>query len=356
MQNKFIKRFNFKDTADAHKIQALIAEIERFQGMWTAGLNLSPQILTVLKKSTVITSAGSSTRIEGAKLTNEEIEELFKSGLKIQRFSTRDQQEVAGYKELLENVFDVWQTIKFSENTIKHFHKELLKYSDKDQGHLGSYKIGDNKVVAYDKKGNIVGVLFEPTSPYLTPKEMIELVEWTQKTLQEKLIHPLLVIGNFILEFLKIHPFQDGNGRTSRILTNLLLLKTGYDFVPYVSHEKFIEDNKNAYYLVLNKSQKTLKEKEPSIAPWLLFFLEVVRDQAKMAVELSQKERIETLLSQKQLLVWLFIFENKEVTPKKIREALKMPVPTVLQALNKLLDMKKIERLGEGRGVRYKLI
>lgn len=356
MQNKFIKRFNFRDTANAHKIQALVAEIERYQGMWTAGVNLSPQILTVLKRSTVITSAGSSTRIEGAKLTNEEIEELFKSGLKIKQFRTRDQQEVAGYKELLENVFDVWQTIKFSENTIKHFHKELLKYSDRDQGHLGSYKIGDNKVVAYDKKGNVVGILFEPTSPYLVPKEMIELVEWTQQTLQEKLIHPLLVIGNFVLEFLKIHPFQDGNGRTSRILTNLLLLKTGYDFVPYVSHEKFIEDNKDAYYFMLNKSQKTLKEKEPNIAPWLLFFLEIIRDQAKMAVELSQKERIETLLSQKQLSVWYFVLKHKEATPKEIREALKMPVPTVLQALNKLLDMKKIERLGEGRSVRYKVV
>lgn len=356
MQNKFIKRFNFKDTANAHKIQALIAEIERYQGMWTAGVNLSPQILTVLKRSTVITSAGSSTRIEGAKLTNEEIEDLFKSGLKIKQFRTRDQQEVAGYKELLENVFDVWQTIKFSENTIKHFHKELLKYSDKDRGHLGNYKVGDNKVVAYDKKGNVVGILFEPTSPYLVPKEMVELVEWTQQTLQEKLIHPLLVIGNFVLEFLKIHPFQDGNGRTSRILTNLLLLKNGFDFVPYVSHEKFIEDNKDAYYLMLNKSQKTLKEKEPNIASWLLFFLEIIRDQARMAVGLSQKERIETLLSQKQLSVWYFVLKHKEATPKEIREALKMPVPTVLQALNKLLDMKKIERLGEGRSVRYKVV
>lgn len=356
MNDKFIKRFNFKDVSQAQKIQGFIAEIERYRGMWTAGVTLSPQILTVLKRSTVITSAGSSTRIEGAKLSNEEIEKLFKSGVKVQKFNTRDQQEVAGYKELLENLFDSWQTIKFSENTIKHFHKELLKYSDKDQGHLGEYKFGDNTVAAYDKSGNIVGILFEPTPPHLAQKEMNELVEWTQKALEEKLIHPLLIVGNFVLELLKIHPFQDGNGRISRVLTNLLFLKTGYDFVPYVSHEKFIEDNKDAYYLSLNQSQKTLKDEEPNISPWLMFFLEVIRDQAKTAVELSQKERIEVLLSEKQLAVWHFILEKKETTPKEIREALNMPTVTILQVLNKLLDMKKIERLGAGRSTRYRVV
>lgn len=356
MQDKFNKRFAIKNLTEAQKIQTLIAEIERLSGMWTAGVNLSPQILTVLKRSTVITSAGSSTRIEGAKLSNQEIEKLFKSGLKVKKFSTRDEQEVAGYKELLENVFEAWRTIRFNESTIKHFHKELLKYSDKDQGHLGGYKFGENKVAAYDKSGKVVGIIFEPTPPHLTAKEMTELLEWTQNVLAEKLIHPLLVIGNFVLEFLKIHPFQDGNGRTSRVLTNLLLLQAGFDFVPYVSHEKFIEDNKDAYYLALNQSQKTLKDIEPNIAPWLLFFLEVIRDQAKLAISLSQQERIELLLSEKQLAIWQFILEHKETTPKEIRESLAMPIPTVLQVLNKLLDMKKIERFGSGRGTRYKIV
>lgn len=356
MQDRFIKSFEFKNVNEAQKIQGLIAEIERYSGMWSVGVNLSPQILNVLKKSTVITSAGSSTRIEGSKLSNEDIERLFKGGLKINKFSTRDEQEVAGYKELLENVFENWQTIKFSENTIKHFHKELLKYSDKDQGHLGNYKFSENRVVASDKNGKVIRIIFEPTPPHLVAKEMNELTAWTQKVLTEKIIHPLLIIGSYVLEFLAIHPFQDGNGRTSRVLTNLLLLKTGFDFVPYVSHEKFIEDNKDAYYLALNKCQKELKKAEPNIVPWFLFFLELIRDQAKLAVELSLKERIEVLLSKKQLAVWSFILENKETTPKEIREALDMPVPTVLQAVNKLLDMRKIERLGEGRSVRYRVL
>ncbi|MEI7498493.1 MAG: Fic family protein [Candidatus Falkowbacteria bacterium] len=355
MKDKFAKRLNFSDLTEAQKIQGLIAEIERYRGMWTAGVKLSPQILNVLKRSTVISSTGSSTRIEGVVLTDEQIEQMFK-GLKPKKFLTRDQQEVAGYKELLENVFEAFTTIPFSENTVKHFHLELMKYSEKDQGHKGKYKFGDNRVVATDDGGNVVGVIFEPTPPYLAQKEMTELVDWTTYALKEKKIHPLLIIGNFVMEFLAIHPFQDGNGRTSRVLTNYLLLKEGYDFVPYVSHEKYIEDNKDLYYLALNRSQKTLKTDTPNISPWLIFFFDIILRQVKYAIDIADKVSIEPLLSRKQLDVWQFIQEHKEVTPKEIRESLEMPTATVLQVLNKLVDLKKIERLGAGRSTRYKII
>ncbi len=351
--NKFYKRLIIEDPVNSQKIQNAIAEIEKLSGMWTAGVKLAPQILSTLKKFTVITSTGSSTRIEGSKLTDKEVEKLFSTGLKMKKFSTRDEQEVAGYKELLENVFDSFGNIKFRESTIKYFHKELLKYSDKDQKHLGEYKFGDNSVVEIDKEGNIVGVIFEPTKPHLTPKEMQELIEWTDEAFKEKIFHPLLVIANFIMEFLAIHPFQDGNGRTSRVLTNFLMLKYGYDYMQYVSHEKLIEDNKDRYYLALNKSQKT---KNHNISPWLLFFLEMILEQVKLAVKLGDTERIEIFLSSKQFQVWQFAQERGEVTPKEIREELGMATATVLQVLNKLLDMKKIERLGEGRSTRYKII
>lgn len=351
--NKFYKRLIIEDPIDSQKIQNMIGEIEKMSGMWTAGIKLAPQILSVLKKSTVITSTGSSTRIEGSKLTDKEIEKFFSTGLKVKKFSTRDEQEVVGYKELLENVFDSFENIKFRESAIKHFHKELLKYSDKDQKHLGEYKFGDNSVVATDKDGNVVGVIFEPTKPHLTPKEMQELLEWTEEAFEDRIFHPLLVIANFIMEFLAIHPFQDGNGRTSRVLTNFLMLKCGYDYMPYVSHEKLIEDNKDRYYLALNKSQKT---KNHNITPWLTFFFEMILEQAKMAVKLGDTERIEVLLSPKQLQIWRFMQEKGEITPKEIRENLGIATSTVLQILNKLVNMKKIERLGEGRSTRYKIV
>lgn len=355
-QNKLSKRLYFQNPNIAQKIYNLIAEIEKYKGMWIAGVKLSPQILNVLKKSTIITSTGSSTRIEGSKLNDEEIENLFLPRLKIKKFSTRDEQEVAGYKELLENVFNSYQNIIFNENAIKHFHKELLKYSEKDKRHSGTYKFSDNKVIAKNSNGKILGIIFEPTLPYLTPKEMQELVDWTKQEFKANNFHPLLIIGNFILEFLAIHPFADGNGRTSRVLTNLLMLKNGYEYMPYVSHEKFIEDNKEKYYLALNKSQRTLKTEKPDITLWMLFFLEIILAQAKLAIEISQSERIELFLSANQMKVWEYILEKKEITPKEIRENLKIPTSTVLQILNKLIKMKKIERIGEGRSVKYKII
>lgn len=339
---------------NTHKIYGLISQIEELKGRWKAGVNLSPQILGRLKKSVIVTSAGASTRIEGAKLSDEEVEKLLK-GLKIQKLKTRDQQEVAGYAELLTNVFDSYNQLKLSESSIKHFHKELLKYSQKDSRHRGNYKFGSNRVEAKDADGNIIGILFDPTSPHLVGKEMHELVDWTLSALDEKEIHPLIIIGNFTFEFLSIHPFQDGNGRASRILANFLLLKNGYEYMPYVSHEKLVEDNKNDYYISLNKSQKTWKTKNEDISLWLIFFLTILLEQTKRAVNLLSSESIEHLLSEKQLTVWNYIQKHKKVTPRELQKQLKIPAPTILQILNKLLRIKKIERAGEGRAVRYTL-
>ncbi|MBP9699424.1 MAG: Fic family protein [Elusimicrobia bacterium] len=219
-----------------------IAQIDELKGQWISGAQLGPQVLGRLKKSVLVTSTGASTRIEGASLSDQDIEKLMR-GLSIQKFTDRDKQEVRGYYELLQNVFEAWQTIPFSEGSIKHFHKELLKFVEKDKLHRGDYKKSENKVEMISAEGKVRATIFDPTPAYLTPNEMQELVEWTRSTLTDRKYHPLLVIGNFIVEFLAIHPFQDGNGRMSRILTNLLMLRSGYLHVPYVSHEKFVEDN-----------------------------------------------------------------------------------------------------------------
>jgi len=271
-----------------------ITKIDELKGQWIAGARLSPQILGRLKRSVLITSTGSSTRIEGARLSDEDVEKLMR-GIDIQKFSDRDKQEVKGYYELLENVFDSWESLRLNESTVKHFHKELLKYVKKDEIHRGEYKKRENQVQMINAAGESVGVLFDTTPAYLTPKEMQELIEWIQEAITEKKYHPFLIVGNFLVEFLKIHPFQDGNGRFSRILTNLLLLKEGYLYMPYVSHEKLVEDNKPEYYLALRKSQKTFKVKHENIIPWLDFFLTIFLKQSEMAVDLLSKENIEKL-------------------------------------------------------------
>ena len=351
MNYKFNKRL--KDLPQS--IWKLLNQIDEIKGRWVGGATLNPQALGRLKKSTLITSTGASTRIEGAKLSDEDIEKMMR-GLTMQKFSNRDKQEVRGYYELLDNVFNSWKHIPFSESTIQHFHKELLKYVDKDKLHRGEYKKVENKVRMVNDAGKSIGILFDTTPSFLTPKKMLELMEWVKENLETKEFHPILVIGNFLVEFLNIHPFQDGNGRISRILTNLLLLKYGYPYMPYVSHEKLIEDNKADYYVALRRSQKTIKKENEDITKWLEFLLKILLEQAKQALDLLSKENIEILLSPKQLIVWKYIELVSEATPGEISKATKVTRPTVSQALSVLLRLKKIQRIGQGRTTRYSKI
>lgn len=332
-----------------------IARIDELKGQWVTGARLSPQVLGRLKRSVLITSTGASTRIEGARLSDEDIEKMMR-GINIQKFSNRDKQEAHGYYELLENVFNSWKSLKFNENLIKHFHQELLKHVEKDEKHRGDYKKGENKVHMLDEAGQSVGILFDTAPAWQTPGKMRDLVEWTQKILGEEKHHPLLVIGNFLVEFLKIHPFTDGNGRLSRVLTNLLLLQSGYLYIPYVSHEKLIEDNKPDYYIALRRSQKTMETKDEDITAWINFFLDIVLKQSQMAVMLLSKEHIEKILSEKQIIVWQYIEKVKETNTGDIAKNTKIARPTVKQTLDVLLRLKKIERIGLGRSTRYKKI
>jgi len=361
MENKFNVRLENLPA----EIWRMVSEIDEYKGRWIAGAQLNPQVLGRLKRSVLITSTGASTRIEGSKLSDEDIEKMMR-GIDIQKFADRDKQEARGYYELLENVFNSWKSLNLSENTVKHFHGELLKYAVKDEEHRGEYKKQDNKVIMVNGAGQSVGVLFDTASVHLTPKKMQELAEWAQVAFKEKKYHPLLIIANFIIEFLAIHPFRDGNGRLSRILANLLLLKSGYQYAPYVSHEKLIEDNKPEYYLSLRRSQKTFlsaetlkregKAPKENIIPWLEFFFGIVLKQSRMAIDLLSRENIEKLFSPKQLEVWEYFQQANEATPAQIAAATGIARPTLNQSLDKLLRLKKIERLGQGRATRYRKI
>ncbi|MBI2335055.1 Fic family protein [Candidatus Daviesbacteria bacterium] len=340
---KNITRFDKRLTQVPNEIWSKIAQIEELKGRFIAGTNFSPQFVNRLNRSVLITSTGASTRIEGAKLSDEDVADLMQ-GIAIEKFSDRDKEEVRGYFELLQNVFNSFQDLKFSESLIKHFHKELLKYTEKDSLHRGNYKARDNKV----------GIIFNTTPAYLTPKEMNELVDWTKKALSGKKYHPLFLIGNFIVEFLNIHPFTDGNGRLSRILTNLLLLKEGYLYMPFVSHEKLIEEKKKDYYIALRDSQKTFGDKKEDLTSWLDFFLSLLLNQSQQAYNLISGENIEILLSPKQLAVWQYLQGVNSASAGEIAKQVHVARVTVNQVLNKLLKLKKIERLGEGSGTYYR--
>ncbi len=350
-------KFNHRFSNIPSSIWEKITQIENLKGQWTSGAKLSPQVLGQLKKSVLITSTGASTRIEGSMLSDEEVEKLMK-GLSVQKFADRDKQEVQGYYEILQDVFEAWKQVTLSESNIKHIHRQLLKYADKDQIHRGEYKKKENKVHMVNDQGDSMGILFDTTDAFLTPKQMQELVDWTKLALENKSFHPLLIIGNFIVEFLHIHPFEDGNGRISRVLTNLLLLQSGYAYIPYISHEKLIEENKADYYMTLRKSQNTLRksEDEQDIMIWMGFFLSIVLEQSKQALELLSSTNLEKLLTTKQLTVWNFIKSVKQTTPREIAKETGVAYATVRQTLEKLLKLKKIERFGQGRGTGYRRI
>lgn len=338
-------------TPDPH-IVALLAEIDGIRGEFKGGLRMTPQAITNLKRSILITSAGASTRIEGAKLNDEEVEKVM-HGLAVSKFADRDSQEVQGYLETLQNVFDSFQTLPLRESVITSLHNQLLKYSNKDDTHRGGYKKKENTVGVVGPDGKVIKIMFETTPAYLTGKEMQELVDWTADALEKNRFHQLLIIANFIVEFLKIHPFEDGNGRLSRVISNLLLLRSGYTFVQYVSHEQIIERRKDEYYIALRKSQETFKTDHDTISPWLNFFLSVVQEQATKALSYLQAEKIEDTLSPKQYEVWKYLSGVKEAAPGEIVKATDMALGTVRQALDRLVELGEIKRVGRGRATRY---
>jgi Fic family protein len=337
-------------------VYSTISEIDSVKQSWQITGKLLPQTIERLTRAVIITSTGASNRIEGNKLTDVQVEGLYKN-LRIKKFKTRDEQEIVGYIKCLELVFNHYNNIPISESSILQLHNDMLVHSDKDQRHKGKYKFGSNRVEARDHSGNIVGIIFDPTPPHLVKKEMQELIDWYNWAISTKAKHPLILIANFLFEYLAIHPFQDGNGRTSRLLTNLLLLQNGYLFAQVVSHERIIESRKVDYYIALNKTQSTWKTDSENITPWLLYFLDIIKSQSRQALKIIEGDNIEYLLSEKQLALWKWAIEfGSEFGRKDAVAALGFPERTVESIIKKLVDLNRLEKIGEGRATRYRVI
>lgn len=335
------------------KILALISEIDEFKGAWKALGTLAPERLSALRRVATIESIGSSTRIEGSKLSDIEVERLL-NNLSIQSFETRDEQEVAGYAEVMELVFSHADEIPLSVNHIKQLHRDLLKYSHKDERHRGEYKTLPNHVSAFDSDGKEIGVVFETATPFETPRLMNDLVMWTVDSLEQKALHPLLIIAIFIVVFLEIHPFQDGNGRLSRILTTLLLLKTGYAYVPFSSMESVIEQNKENYYLALRKTQGTIRSDYPDWQPWIEFFLNTLQKQKqRLQVKLERERIIVSKLPELSIQILELAKSQGRVTNAMVSDATGKSRNTIKQHLRSLVESNYLNQHGTGKGTWY---
>ena len=335
---------------------SLVAAIDEFKGGWRSLGTLAPDRLSALLRVATIESIGSSTRIEGSRLSDRDVERLL-SNLQIQKFSSRDEQEVAGYAKVMEMVFTSWRDIALTENHIKQLHRDLLIHSEKDTWHRGNYKTSTNSVIAFDDSDKQLGVVFETATPFDTPRLMSELVAWFMAARETRRLHPLLLIGIWVVVFLEIHPFQDGNGRLSRELTTLLLLQAGYAYVPYSSLESVVEQSKEAYYPALRQTQGTIRTGAPNWQPWLMFFLRSLSEQVRRLTRKIERERLVlSTLPELSLQIVEFTREHGRVT---MADAIRLTGGnrnTLKQHLRSLVEQGHLSPQGAGRGAWYQLL
>jgi len=333
----------------------LLSEVDEFKGAWRSLGTIAPERLNALRHVATIESVGSSTRIEGSQLTDREVEKLL-SKLEIKKFDSRDEQEVAGYAETMEMIFHSFADIHVTENHVKQLHRDLLRYSLKDERHRGDYKKLSNNVVAFDAQGKVVGVVFETAPPFDTPRRMTELVEWLKDARELKRLHPLLIVAVFIVTFLEIHPFQDGNGRLSRILTTLLLLQAGYSYVPYSSMESIVEQSKESYYLALRQTQQSLHSESPNWQPWLLFFMRALQQQKRrLAAKVEREKVVLETLPELAVKILDYVRDHGRVTTRDMVREFGASPNTLKTTFGNLVKKGLLARHGGGRSIWYGL-
>lgn len=352
ISNKIDKKLEF-GSKKYLKLSKLLSKIDTFMGSWQEIENKEPRYLKELRRLATVASVGSSTRIEGVKMSDAEIGKLLKS-VKINKLEKRDEQEVVGYYDALQVILDHYQDIELAERYIHQMHGILLKHSGKDQTHKGRYKQLSNKVVVNYPDGTH-RVIFNTTEPHLTQGEIQTLLVWTNESIKAEEIHPLIIVGTFVYEFLSIHPYQDGNGRLSRLLTTLLLLQQGYGFVRYISFEHVIESRKDEYYKALMQGQQDRYTDNEKIDEWMTFFLECLVDLTeKLKQKYATYSKINLELNDRQKWILAFIKQEKTTRIGAIEKGLSGESRnTIKKDLSYLLHEGLILRTGSGRGVQY---
>jgi Fic family protein len=328
-------------------LMQLLSQLDRFDASWQAIERREGYTLKELKSIATVRSVGASTRIEGSRLSDKEVEVLI-DNLDVSNLSDRDQQEVAGYYETLNLIGESYRDISISESGIKHLHNFLMKYSQKDSYHKGEYKINSNRVERTEPNGTKT-IIFETTPPgWATQDAMARLINWYNS---DTSTHALVRIAIFIYEFLSIHPFQDGNGRLSRLLSTLLLLKSGYVWIEYVSFEHEIEHRKKEYYKNLMDAQRYRPGE--NVTDWVYFFLGCLKNiQQQLLQKVIDKEK-RTGVGMREQAIYAIVENNPGISSGEIANRLKIPNPTVKRILSDLVRIGNLTVHGAGRGTSY---
>lgn len=329
------------------KLLSLISNIDRFDATWSSIERKEGQTLKHLKSIATVKSVGASTRIEGSKMSNKEVEVLL-DNLDITKIEDRDSQEVVGYFKTLDLIVESYKEIIISESSIKNLHNILMKYNEKDKWHKGNYKQHSNAVEATHPDGTKHIIFQTTTAGFPTEDAMRNLIDWYENDHET---HPLVKCALFAYDFVSIHPFQDGNGRLSRLISSLLLLKNGYEWIQYVSFEHEIESRKTEYYKVLRNCQGNRPNE--NVNEWINFFFDSLKNiQLKLSKKL-ESQGIETRLTPKEKNIVRFIENYAGCKSGDIAKKLGIPSPTVKRILPKLIGLNLIEKHGIGPGTNY---
>lgn len=339
--------YTFSFSPDWMQLTKEISQVDRFDASWATIERREGQTLKQLKSIATVRSVGASTRIEGSRMTDAEVEVLIKN-LAVSKLEERDQQEVAGYFETLELIADSFNDIDITESNLKHLHHLLMKYSEKDGWHRGNYKQHSNVVEARNPDGTRQ-VVFQTTAPgFATEEAMRKLVEWYQTDQQT---HVLIKAALFVYDFLSIHPFQDGNGRLSRLLGTWLLLKHGYSWIQYVSFEHEIENRKSEYYLILMQCQRERPGEE--VNAWVMFFLDCLKNIQSQLMDKLEVQSKSSRLSVREKNIYAFIENHPGSKSGEIARKLDIPLPTVKRILSDMVKNKLLAVTGLGVRTTY---
>ncbi|MEP7197792.1 MAG: Fic family protein [Saprospiraceae bacterium] len=341
--------YNFKLDID-WKLINVISKIDRFDANWTAIERKEGQSLKELKSIATVRSVGASNRIEGNRMSDEEVDVLLQK-IDITKLTDRDSQEVVGYFEALDLISESYDNISITESHIKSLHNSLMKYSAKDEWHKGNYKVHSNAVEASFPDSTRQMIFQTTEAGFATEDAIRDLLNWYNSEIE---VHSLIKIASFVYDFLSVHPFQDGNGRLSRLISTLLLVKNGYKWIQYVSFEHEIENRKNEYYQVFRSCQAQRPKED--ITAWIQFFLSCLSNIQSQLLAKLQKSSLETQLSPKEKLIYMIIQNRPNIQSGKISEKLAIPLPTVKRILSDLISKGLIEKQGSGRNVSYTII
>lgn len=329
------------------KLMTDLSKIDRFDATWASIEKRQGTSLKQLKSIATVRSVGASTRIEGSKMTDDEVAVLIEK-LSVSKLEERDEQEVVGYFEALDTIAENYESISISESQIKNLHKILMQHGEKDAWHIGNYKALSNAVEANLVDGS-KQIIFRTTEPGLATQDaMMQLFDWY---LSDKETIPLIKAAVFVYEFLSIHPFQDGNGRLSRLLGSLLLLKNGYSWIQYVSFEHEIESRKSEYYKVLMQTQRNRPGE--NVTAWLNFFIScIINIQEQLLIKLEEG-RTDKPITQRDKRIVFFIQNHAGCGSGEISRKLNIALPTVKKSLRELVAIEIISKEGQGKSTGY---